>query len=351
MFKNPVDLGVELEFETICNSIFANRIVQEGRLAWVGESEWTSDKRTFLERIHEWEPDEVLVTKQVAGLEASVFRFGDSLVHLRIWRGEVLLQVAGDETDAVRLEALVKVTLPKAEGIHRVPLTFWYWASVRGMATRLRRVLEVPSWEDISANYPSATSAELDRLIREGLQSDTGQLLLWFGDPGCGKTYAVRALLQEWRDRFSFHYISDTEGFFGNSDYMLSVLLDDYGEKEKLLILEDAGEFLLPDARKQMGQGLSRLLNATDGLIGQGLRSTFLITTNEPVGKLHPAVSRHGRCAAQVDFGSFTKEEAQHWLARAGYESEATLTSARLADLYALTRGEQVRKMTQKVGF
>lgn len=351
MFKNSVDLGVELKFETVCESIFVNRIVQEGRLAWVGESEWTSDKRTFLERMHEWDPDEVIATKKEAGLEASVFRFGESLVHLRIWRGEVLLRVGGEEPDALRLEALVRKALPKAEGLHRVGLTFWYWASVRGMATRIRRVLHAPHWEEISANYPAAARVQLDRLIHEGPQAEAGQLLLWFGEPGCGKTYAVRAILQEWRDRFSFHYISDTERFFGNSDYMLSVLLDDYAEKEKLLILEDAGEFLLPDARQQMGQGLSRLLNATDGLIGQGLRSTFLITTNEPVGRLHPAVSRPGRCASQIQFGSFTKEEAQEWLEHHDFESEAAPAGARLADLYAFTRGEHVKKVIQKVGF
>jgi hypothetical protein len=52
------------------------------------------------------------------------------------------------------------------------------------------------------------------------------------------------------------------------------------------------------DAKEQAGQGLSRFLNVVDSIIGQGLRVLILVTTNEPLRRLHPAVSRPGRCAA-----------------------------------------------------
>ena len=42
------------------------------------------------------------------------------------------------------------------------------------------------------------------------------------------------------------------------------------------------------------GQGLSRLLNVSDGLLGEGLRAVVLVTTNEPLRRLHPAVVRPG---------------------------------------------------------
>ena len=66
---------------------------------------------------------------------------------------------------------------------------------------------------------------------------------------------------------------------------MLDVLLDDDDDDSgwRLLILEDTGELLALDARYQTGQGLSRLLNVVDGLIGQGLRVVVLVTTNEPL--------------------------------------------------------------------
>ena len=79
------------------------------------------------------------------------------------------------------------------------------------------------------------------------------------------------------------------------------------GERERpswrLLVLEDTGELLSADVRAAAGPGLSRFLNVVDGLIGHGLRVLVLVTTNEEIGRLHPAVARPGRSAANVVFG------------------------------------------------
>ena len=45
-------------------------------------------------------------------------------------------------------------------------------------------------------------------------------------------------------------------------------------EAWRLLVLEDTGELLTPDAKTVIGQGLSRFLNVVDGLIGQGFASS-----------------------------------------------------------------------------
>ena len=70
----------------------------------------------------------------------------------------------------------------------------------------------------------------------------------------------------------------------------------------KLVILEDTGELLTADASARTGHALSRLLNITDGMLGQGSKTLFLITTNEPLESFHEAVARPGRCASQVEF-------------------------------------------------
>ncbi len=87
----------------------------------------------------------------------------------------------------------------------------------------------------------------------------------------------------------------------------MSVLLDadDYDELEgaprwRLLVLEDADELLRAGATRELGQSLSRLLSLGDG---RGLNFLVLITTNEPIGRMHPAVARPGRCLADVEFG------------------------------------------------
>src|SRR5205823_3145494 len=106
----------------------------------------------------------------------------------------------------------------------------------------------------------------------------------------------------------------------------------------RVLLLEDTGELLSADARELMGQGLSRFLNVVDGLIGQGLRVLALVTTNEEIRRLHPAVARPGRAAANVEFSPLSAEEAQAWLGAHGGE-DGQAEPRTLAELYAQVEG------------
>ena len=54
-----------------------------------------------------------------------------------------------------------------------------------------------------------------------------------------------------------------------------------------------------------------------------------LITTNEPVGRLHPAVVRPGRCLAEVEFRALSAGEASGWLGTGERTAPATI-----AELY-----------------
>jgi hypothetical protein len=196
---------------------------------------------------------------------------------------------------------------------------------------------------------------------------------------GTGKTFGLRALAWEWREWCDFHYIVDPDSFFGeHADYLMSVLLmpayeaaprgfvrfgsgvipighgemdDDRQEKPwRVLILEDTGELLTPDAKTMIGQGLSRFLNVVDGLIGQGLRVLVLVTTNEPIRTLHAAVARPGRCAANIEFLPLAAEEANVWLE--GHEHSQRVDSAMLlASLYAIVEGNEAVAASQAAGF
>ena len=149
-----------------------------------------------------------------------------------------------------------------------------------------------------------------------------GRLILWHGEPGTGKTYALRALGWEWRSWCDLHYITDPETFFGSSPaYMLDVLLDDDDDDDDRAAggcssSRTPASCSRPTRRSQAGQGLSRLLNVVDGLIGQGLRILVLVTTNEPLGRLHAAVVAPGPLRGPDRVRPFTAEEAAAWLER-----------------------------------
>lgn len=153
-------------------------------------------------------------------------------------------------------------------------------------------------------------------------------------------TYAIRALVETWQERFDIDYVIDPDEFFGDASYMVSALLDS-GDRTRLLIVEDAGEFIRGDAR---GQGLSRLLNVADGLVGQGMRTLILLTTNETMDNLHPALIRAGRCISNIEFGRFGAAEASEWL---GSTVDRDMT---LAELYAARTAEEARnEMSNKL--
>ena len=111
-----------------------------------------------------------------------------------------------------------------------------------------------------------------------------------------------------------------------------------------LVVLEDAGELMSASARSETGQGLSRVLNLTDGMLGQGVKCILLVTTNEPLGRLHPAVRRPGRCWATIEFGAFRPPEATAWLAARGVERDVTAPMT-LAELYAVAERARARDL------
>jgi hypothetical protein len=224
---------------------------------------------------------------------------------------------------------------------HRVPVSFWSYGSY---AAEVSRTIGVPVWEEVAGNYPAAVRAGLERLYDDAFRPDEGgQLLLWHGDPGTGKTYALRALAWAWRGWCDLHYVTDPETFFGSrADYMMEVLLEENredAERWRLLVLEDTGDLLTPDGGG--GPGLSRLLNVVDGIVGQGLRIMVLVTTNEPLARLHPALSRPGRCASRIEFTAFGVAEAEAWLASRGGAPGAP-SRPTLARLFAHLRGTEL---------
>jgi len=284
-----------------------------------------------------------------------LFMLDGCLVHVWWARNELSLYFASSERGLfLLLEEKLKVVFPEMQLVlgKEVRLKFWFMGP-NGNGTAFNRLLTVPNWKEIELNYGHIIRDEMERLTGAFRPSHGGQLLLWQGPPGTGKTFAIRSLVREWAKWCDANYIVDPESFFGNSNYMMQVLLDssrgpfaqeydDDGnpvtERWKLIILEDSGELLANDAKQRTGQALSRLLNIADGLIGQGLRVLILITTNEEMDSLHEAISRPGRCASKIVFPRLSKDEAITWAHENGLSIDIEGDMS-LAELYGVVEG------------
>lgn len=274
-------------------------------------------------------------------------RLGSLLVVVKGKFAEITVSsatVSGSE--ALLHEVQARVPAPDDHGS-----TVGIW-SIDGDDTvrRLKRI-DTVAWSDIRRNYPSAVRSQFDALVALRPPFDGGRLIMLHGEPGTGKTNAIRSLIHEWSAWCSAQFISEPEMFFARAQHLDTVVnaVDGlasgptiehppiWNTPWKLVIAEDTDELLRAASNHQSGGALGRLFNMADGILGQGSRVIYLITTNEPIHELHPALLRPGRCLSRIEFERFGLDEARAWMPSDA--ADRISTSLTLAELYEI-RGD-----------
>lgn len=227
-----------------------------------------------------------------------------------------------------------------------------YSHATQNGVNRDTQFIHCPKWSEVNRNYTPEVQKELQWLMGLSTPWERGRLLIWHGATGTGKTFALRSLLMAWRDKFDFLVVTDPEKLTGNPSYYYQVASKpifrprrarDFEEEEEeenphakrlLIIFEDSADLIITESRTRHYEKVSKLLNITDGLIGQGREDVFLVTFNEDIKDIDPAFLRPGRCISRLEFGKLPPQTSSEWLRKHGVTGDHPKEDMALCDLY-----------------
>lgn len=197
---------------------------------------------------------------------------------------------------------------------------------------------------DLDINYGYGFQKFHDELMGRFANSTKG-LVLFHGEPGTGKTYYIRHLLRKMvvsKKKVIYmppnmvdHLVEPTFMTF------LTNSVRNWSAKGNfcVLLIEDAEPLL---AKRQEGvriQGVTNLLNLSDGLLNDMLNLQIICTFNVDLKKLDSALLRPGRLIARKEFKELSVLDANLLAQRLGVKHHFT-APATLSHVYSLLKDQ-----------
>ena len=194
-------------------------------------------------------------------------------------------------------------------------------------------------------NYVQEVLDGFEYIIEEiRRESPIGRLSIIYGDPGSGKTYLIRGIINEIPDAIFVlvpcHLVEDLAG-----PQLVPMLIRARSlagtNNPIVLIIEDADRALVPREEGSLA-AISSLLNVSDGILGRTLNLRVICTTNAKLEDIDPALKRAGRLSVQLNIGLLPLEKCQEIYSRLMDGAEALFSEPLpLAEIYRFVSTEK----------
>jgi hypothetical protein len=198
--------------------------------------------------------------------------------------------------------------------------------------------------KDLDVNYGYGFTKFHDDLM-ERFNTETKGLVLFHGEPGTGKTFYIRHLLRKMaaNNKVVIYMPPNMVDFLVDPAFITFLQKELTGWADEgffcVLLIEDAEPLL---AKREEGvriQGVTNLLNMSDGLLNDMLNVQIICTFNVDLRKLDSALLRPGRLIARKEFKPLSELDANLLAQRLGIKHHFT-APATLSEVYALLKNK-----------
>ena len=219
---------------------------------------------------------------------------------------------------------------------------------------------------DLDLHYGDGMADFHEKQIKRLVSGSKGIILL-YGDPGTGKSFYIKRLCKDlFKVNKKILYLPnnmvDNIGTPSFNNFLMDWADDHIEEGTKkgiLIIIEDAERVLLKREDNPYGaDGVSNILNSTDGILNDFLNIQVLATFNTSIDKIDDAILRKKRALAIREFKKLSVDNSQRLIDYLEADIKATEPMS-LADIFSITEEDEdavlfndsKKKPQSKIGF